>query len=153
MVITFAIEYNAGIICACLPCLRPLLVAIFPRHFASSSASQHQHQVPTIGSAREKHLNAPFRSFPSDSIMLGDNDMYLFADTFELDDVKDSDLKVSGRSWVEIGRQDGNAAYPENGIYIKRNVSIQEHSRTPVIKVTGDAGSEEWIMKEDHVLP
>lgn len=154
MVITFAIEYNVGIMCACLPCLRPLLVMMFPKHFASSSAAKAQYQVPpTIGSGGEKRCNAPFRSHPSDAIKLDGDDNYSYNDTFELDDTKDSSLKSPGYSWIESGRRGADGTSPENGIHVQRNVSVQGHSRSPAIRVTADTSSEEWIMEDDHALP
>ncbi|EAT88340.2 hypothetical protein SNOG_04580 [Parastagonospora nodorum SN15] len=147
LLIMLTIEYNVGIMCGCLPCLRPLLVMIFPKHFASSSAARANYPIQTIGSAGGRSM--PFRSHPSNSIKLAGDDMYTYTDTFELDDSKDA-AKNPGHSWVEGGRPGEGTLAPQNGIHIQRNISVQHDRPPPTIRVTADASSEEWIMKEDH---
>jgi hypothetical protein len=125
-----------------------------PKYIDPSSGAKAQCQVHTIGSSGEKRRNTPYRSTPYDSIKLDGDDLYTYTDTLELGDLKDSDLQNAGHSWVEGGRRDSNAASPENGIHIKRNVSVQEHCQPPPeITMTGDANSEEWITKENHAFP
>ena len=44
-----SLELNIGIMCSCLPTLKPYVVRIFPRFFTSAKGSASGHAVLTIG--------------------------------------------------------------------------------------------------------
>ncbi|OAL51164.1 hypothetical protein IQ07DRAFT_507850 [Pyrenochaeta sp. DS3sAY3a] len=57
-----AVEANVGIVCACLPAMRPLLALIMPGYF---SATARYGDVPTPHVERSKHLRTPSSSAQS----------------------------------------------------------------------------------------
>jgi hypothetical protein len=130
-------ELNVGIMSGCLPCLRPLLAMIFPAHFAASSAGRSDYPSGRGGSSWRK---TPFSKRSANSIKLGSDERSEYAETYEFTNKKSEGTKV------EAVHQDHIVT--GNGIQVIRDAKIQ-HGIPAIGRVTHDATSEEWIMRDD----
>lgn len=68
-----SVETNVGIICSCLPLLRPLMTKCLPGVFSSHRRNTHStpHIYPTIGSVRSRPLPSYNGEFPLETTTKG----------------------------------------------------------------------------------
>lgn len=171
--IIMSLEYTIGIICGCLPSVKPLLASLFPAIFGSSHPSH-----PSRSGAYGRSTHNGGRSWPLHSLTTHKSkdtrNGHGTVERVEEVDLSEAPTASVGYAWAISGRR-GSAAYgngedgdrlvgvPKNGI--KRDIVVEtvvhdnaegreglgmgsEESREPSMRKGGDASSEEWIMSD-----
>lgn len=139
--IALLVEFNVGVIAACLPCMRPLLVMFFPAHFGNSSPGRTDY---ASGGKSWRQGNLQGRN--DHSIKLSSREPLEHTESFTHDHLK---KKAPGKAWA-IGYDASTAQVnPGNGIHISQRLDVDNESAVASERVMLDASSEDWIMKED----
>jgi len=142
--IALCIEYNVGIMSGCLPCLRPLMAMIAPKYFVRSTTAGHDYPANSGGASWHK---SPLRTKNSNSVKL-DSEPTNYAETYEFTNTK---ITTGARTWVARGNEVSQAeGAPSAGIRVTKDMKVY-HGNPEAGRMTGDATSEEWIMKEDSL--
>lgn len=139
--IALLVEFNVGVIAACLPSMRPLLVMIFPAHFQNSSPGRTDY---ASGGKPWRQGNLQGRS--NHSIKLSSLEPPEHTEVFTQDHLKN---KAPGKTWT-FGYDASTAQVKSvNGIHISQRLDVDNESAIANERVMPDASSEDWIMKED----
>ena len=133
---------NVCIISGCLLCIRPLITIVFPQYFSGSSARRSKSSSP-IG--ENSWRMSTFNRRNDNSFRLNS------AGNLERNkSYSPSHAKHAGnsRSWL-IGRQDGAEidAMPKNGIWISKDVRVDDDEPSRADEVATEGSSKEWNIK------
>ncbi|KAF2143756.1 uncharacterized protein K452DRAFT_224522 [Aplosporella prunicola CBS 121167] len=146
--VILGIEGNFGIICGCLPTLKPLAKQMFPRFFKSNSDLANS-------SCEHKRQNAYTPSFPFQNITLQED----FGVRDEMRTTGAGGLSENERFAAWAARASKyHSRLPENGIKLVQTVSL--HTDSPPVPrnnlmvpqpARSDCGSEEYILPPRNV--
>ncbi|KAH7388808.1 hypothetical protein BKA66DRAFT_582289 [Pyrenochaeta sp. MPI-SDFR-AT-0127] len=156
------VEMNLGIICGCLSGVKPVMAVIFPTLFGSSQRSRSRATRPTFDHTGQSTKPESFSFHPLSDIPSKNREKHL-EHTYSVDEIK-KPKKTDQRNfaWASSNGNSGVASsIPANAIGVHQVVTVEEEesgSLTPHSdRITkgnnlSDAGSEEWIMDDGHVV-
>lgn len=143
-----AVEMNTGIICGCLPGVKPVLATLFPRLFGSSA---NTHTRPSYGRSHAYAQGGthPFRSLTDKSNLTKSKtrrvEHGVSVEAIELE----RKVENNNYAWASAG-PDLEADMPDNVIAVNQVVHIDRESKVDDASVSkGDADSEEWIFRPE----
>ncbi|OCK81925.1 hypothetical protein K432DRAFT_350062 [Lepidopterella palustris CBS 459.81] len=132
------IEYNLGIVCGCLPGVKPLLSSIFPAVFGSSN------QTSKVQSRSQRRP----QSFAFQTLSGAGDGANQLART---DEAGTGELSGGNYAWSGGGDSESISTVPERGIRVGHAITVRVEAieSEEGVKANGaDAGSEEWIMEQ-----
>ncbi|ORX93230.1 hypothetical protein BCR34DRAFT_608618 [Clohesyomyces aquaticus] len=156
-----SIEMNLGIICGCMSGVKPVLAVLFPRLFTSSSRTN---TGPTH-QGRSRHPESfPFQPL-SDASNLSNAQPKKLEHAVSVERIERLSRGDNGRdrqayAWASSdGATDKDAGrdVPMNAIAVNQVVTVRAEEKREDVESrsqksgNGGAGSEEWILDDDHV--
>lgn len=112
-----SVEPNIGIVCACLPTLRPLLRSWLPRWFGGSSHDPDSAYGTGTGTGHSRH-----RSQTGDFYALGDRKKNANKGRNDDELGLTNDFKTGRHRTPQDSTEDGIATEPQNSIMVKRDI-------------------------------
>jgi hypothetical protein len=156
------LEMDIGIMCGCLSGVKPVLAAISPKFFSSSSKSRSGATRPTYGMQTGRTAHGESFAFQPLSNISSNNKAQskTLEHAFSVEEIQNADNKGQRNfAWASSdGQMDADSGVPPNAIGINQVVLVEEEEagtitpRSEMQKRLSDAGSEEWIM-DDGLRP
>jgi hypothetical protein len=157
---TMVLEMNIGIICGCLSGVKPVLATVFPVLFGTSHRSRSGAMRPTYSIPTSRSIHGESFAFQplSDAPSNTKSQSKTVDHEFSVKAIQDPNYKKQRNfAWASSnGNMEADPSIPKNAIGINQVVLVEEEeagSGTPGSEVQNklsDAGSEEWIMDDEH---
>jgi len=143
--IAICIEYNVGLMGACLPCLPPLMAMLLPKYFGKASQAKGSSYAAHSGNASWRKFKSPFNSKNVNSIKLASDPPSDFTHSYEY-----AERKPAGalRTWTAADHDPEAAIKPGTGLQVIELADVEQRESAS-LGAGNDSSSETWIMDEN----